>query len=193
MLQRNSRSAPRPASDDDVVTRALKIIDPKLKHDEGARQQVVDAIARVARASEHRKPPPYRNSREVHKVTRALRTAMTALEHRLAREVPVGFDPPEKADRLRGELAAFATAVERHYRLIGRRGNVQKNRAAGGAFAILNRYGIEVTLYKGGKFFQLAAALYEGATGIATDSEDLTRACKRIVHHYRYMCQVGLP
>jgi hypothetical protein len=103
----------------------------------------------------------------------------------------VGFDPPETADRLREELARFATTVEWHYSPRVRPGNFKKNRAALCAFAILRRHGIEATLYKDGKFFQLAAALYEGATGIATDSEDLTRACKRIVHHFRYMRQVG--
>jgi hypothetical protein len=175
---------------DDVVDRALQLIGPKPEQAEGVRQQVVDAIAWVARASEHRKPPHW-NSREVRKVTRALRTAMTALEHRLARDVPVGFDPPETAGRLRKELAAFATAVEGHYSPIGRRVNIKKSRAAARAFSILSRHGIEATLYKGGKFFQLAAALYEGATGIATDNEDLSRACKRIVHHFRLLCQFG--
>jgi hypothetical protein len=188
MLQRKSHSTPKPASDDDVVTRALDLIGTKLERTDEAQLRVVDAIAKIARTSEH---APRWNSREVREARRlagALRTAMAALKTHLARGV---FHRSElTADQLREELAAFAAAAEWQYSTRrGPGGNHKKFMAALEAHELLRRHGVEPTLYKSGALFQLAAMLYEGATGIATDNEDLSRQCKRVVHRFRQFRQ----
>jgi hypothetical protein len=198
MLQRKSQSAPKPASADKVVTRALQLVDPKPEQTEEARTQVVDAIATIKRVGEHM-PGPETTKRELRELASALRRAIAAVE----RPSPwgtwaLGAAPRLTAVRLRslcGEFAAIAEAAEwLQARLVVRKGpQVSGKRwvAALEADRLLRTYRVEPTLSAEGAFFQLAATLYEGATGIA--DADLSRACRRYFHACRSATPLSPP
>jgi hypothetical protein len=90
---------------------------------------------------------------------------------------------------LRKKLAAIAELAEAKRRRLeasmrkGRPKAIQKTTAAFFAHRLLRTYGGKPTLSTNGAFFQLAAVLYAGATGIA--DADLSQACRRIFHDDR--------
>lgn len=60
--------------------------------------------------------------------------------------------------------------------------NILKDLCAGMAFVLLEKFGSRPTLTVDGPFYQLAAKLYEGTTGIGEGDENLERQCRRAFH-----------
>jgi hypothetical protein len=189
MLKQTPCSKPKPASapHDDIVERALQLIKPEPEQTEKARKRVARAIARIRLCGE-RPPRPAWTRQEYREFASALRTAIAALEHPLARDLFIVSDLT--ADRLREELAAVAAQAESEGSVRrGPKGKYNKYWAAFEAHELLLEHGVEPTLDKDGAFFQLAAKLYEGATDTATEPEGLSRACKRVVREFHRLLE----
>jgi hypothetical protein len=60
--------------------------------------------------------------------------------------------------------------------------DILKDLCAGMAFVLLEKFGSRPTLTVDGPFYQLAAKLYEGTTGIGEGNENLERQCRRAFH-----------
>jgi hypothetical protein len=92
----------------------------------------------------------------------------------------------DRVRSLRKELAAIADKLDAESKTIkitkGPELEGNKLAAASEAYELLRAYGGEPTLSVGGAFFQLAEALYRGATG---GNSGVERACRRIFHAER--------
>jgi hypothetical protein len=183
MLKQTPPSAPRPASatHDDIIERALQLIKPKPEQTAEARKRVVFIIDWVTfnialdTALTSACAPP--TNREIDKFADALRATIAALEHPMARGLVIGKLNPDDLLRLRTELGSIVEAAVSTRKKEGPRAKMDKRIAAAHAYLLLHQFGrVEPTLYKDGAFLQLAALLYEGATGIA--GADFSRACK---------------
>jgi hypothetical protein len=175
-------SAPEPASathDDDIIERALELIKPKPERIEEARKQVAFAIARVKWASDE--PPRQARAaynREIHEFIAALKAAIAALE-----QPPIDARLLMYDGRLPKKLAAVVKEAQHGLINRGQQRSLKNSTAAWYAYDLLCIHGIKPKLYKDGAFFQLAALLNEGATGIA--NANLERACRAILRMRR--------
>jgi hypothetical protein len=192
--------------DPKITMRALQLIAPKPARTEEARKQVDYAIATI---KSPRAQPRTVNKRELEQIASALRRAIVVLkkpavsdlQRRLHYERNPGlagllFGPPlvDQLPKLREELAALAAAADsacQDIKLGRRRGSGPTMCAALWAHDLLRRHGVKPTCYAQGKFFRLAAVLYEGGTGIA--GADVERACRQVFHHRRVDELFGLP
>jgi hypothetical protein len=178
---------------------ALDLIKPKPEQLAECQEEIVNAIVAIWEIP-LTTPGPATDKRELREIASALRGAVAALQHHFAVAVIV-WDLEEQAGRyvdseptedrvrsLRKELATTADLAEAaSERIEVRKGPGVSARwigkklvAAFQALRLLRIYGAEPTLSTGGAFFQLAAALYEAATGIA--GTDLSRVCRQIFH-----------
>jgi hypothetical protein len=208
MLEKKSRIASKLAGerhDDDlnpeIVTRAmtaaLELIGPNPNQYNEVLEELADAITQVWNIPD-RVPGPATDKRELREIASALRRAAAALDHSFAVAVIV-WDLEEQVDEyvareptedrvrsLRKQLIEIAESAESHSRRIQVRKGPQQNGkklwAAYFAYYLLEHHGAKPTLSAEGVFFQLAATLYEGATGIA--NVDLSRACRLIFHNH---------
>jgi hypothetical protein len=174
MLQRKSPSAPKPASakHDSIVERALESINPKPERAEEAREEVAAAIALITHA-EDMSPA---TTQEIS----ALRATIAALQRPWAECLGSNELP-----RLRDELEWIVEYAEWQRSRKGPRRNPKKLMAAFDARCLLHKYGgVEPKMTDGSAFYELAAVLYEAATGVA--GADLSRACKGVERRFRF-------
>jgi hypothetical protein len=183
---------------------ALQLIGPKPERTEEARKQVADAIAQIKRAQRRSTD----NKRELQQIASALRRAIAALKRPSVRDLQLRVhysrNPGlaglvlagplvDQLPTLREGLAALAAAADSACKDIklGRRGPGQKMCAAIWAHELLRSHGVKPTCYAQGKFFRLAAVLYEGGTGIA--GADVERVCRQVFRSHRAPFGIHLP
>jgi hypothetical protein len=162
-------------TNDEIVARALALIDPKPERAEEARRQITRAIAII---SEPEPKDPLPDNRQIRKVASALQAASAVLKH------PWVWEFADDWRQLCERLETIATNPEAV--CLTKRGprlSEKKWMAARSAYSILRSHGAKPTLYRDGAWFQLAATLYEGATGIA--DANLERACEWWAHRIR--------
>jgi hypothetical protein len=208
VMEKKSHIASKPAGErhhDDfnpeIATRAtmaaLELIDPNPNQHNEVLEELAGAIIHVWNIPD-RVPGPATDKQELREIASALRRAAAALDHPFAVSVIVwdleeqvrkyvAREPTEDRVRsLRKQLIEIAESAESHSRRTQVRKGPQQNGkklwAAFFAYHLLERHGVKPTLSAEGVFFQLAATLYEGATGIA--NVDLSRACRLIFHNH---------
>jgi hypothetical protein len=169
----------RKRTSDSVIDRALQLIQPNQEPNHEVRREVVNIIMEIKPTSTFGRGEARKQCR---KMAGALRKAVEVLANPLTQALSTRYGEMHK---LCEELLTLAEAVEGWGKpKKGRPSKITKRTAAFYAHRLLLRHGDKSPkVYKDGAYFQLAAVLYEGATGIP--GADLERACRDMLHEAR--------